>query len=293
MEFTKMEFAKCKPIMINDREYYIHEEVLDNASIFSVLNDQSDTKEIVNIEIPCATQSDIIMVISLLYNIPCFKIFKDDHKIDTIVHFLKIMTYIGTKIEIINEYICYMKKRNDSDINIIEKIVDLDTYDYCLNILLDCCNHILYRNAGKNIIEKIKTKNSFPISFKKKIIIKLMYNAEIEKDYDIILFFNSDININHDTRAYNILTGPHNYYKISERIDSLYYFYLGIMKKSICTCTCDDSLVPPLITQILIDKKPIEMVDYEKTHSRGTAGGNLLMSICVHISKIMLGLEKI
>jgi len=44
---------------------------------------------------------------------------------------------------------------------------------------------------------------------------------------------------------------------------------------------------------VKIDKKPIEMVDYEKTPSRGTAGGNLLMSICVHISKIMLGLEKI
>ena len=44
------------------------------------------------------------------------------------------------------------------------------------------------------------------------------------------------------------------------------------------------------ITQIIVNGKPIELIGHQQTNRIGTLGGNTLMSIATHISKVSLGL---
>lgn len=286
MDYREREIAH---VLINNEVYYIQKNLLHRASILSVLSDRSDKGNTFNIMVPNALPKHLNLIISLMLQSSAINY--DDYKsnISEIISALKVMMFMSLETKLINNFIKNVLKDYN---NMIDHIIELDTHDYSINIILDRYkSHNCNFDDIKNIIDKLSKKPLISSTIKINIVSKLISSTQIAKKFDIILCINSEYsnygNIN------DILTVQEkNKNKIWKRpILCLYKKYLGINASELLLDFNYNNHMPHMISEIFVNKKPIELVKYTKNYTKGTYGGNTMMSIITHISKILLGFE--
>ena len=209
------------------------------------------------------------------------------------VRMISIMMYMGLDITTINEAIVEML---DNNVDVIIELTKLENYHECMKIIVD--NHKYSSKSTTTFSEIVEfiSKSSFPDSFKILLVNKLMARNIDIKNFDYILgitheyekdalisnildvFMQNDNNIGSGNCRRNIL--------------NLYQTYLrqNIVNDDIIIIRRSSKIE---LIEISVHKKPIELIQHEKTYTKGTLGVNVFITFATHISKILLGLTTL
>lgn len=290
--------GKSKQFQINGEPYSIHEFALNKAAIFKSLEDV-DQKD-PNIMIPKATLEDLTKIFAILYGNKVNEIFTKS-SVENIVHMCSIMMHMGIAVTVIKEVITQML---DNDKDIIKELLTLEPYHDSMKLIIDLCkiNKEYSTETFIEIVECIK-KSSFMDSFKLNSIIKIITASEKFEDYDYVLGIKCDYVCTNPSSGspYVILADVFNQYhdpKINKTCcgkkwtpiaNKLFQKYLNIEPK-LNLCFYAETMG---ISDISINNKQIELVQHTKTFTKGTLGGNTLMSLATYIAKVLLEIEKI
>lgn len=279
-----------KNFKINGELCTVHHYALKRATIFNSLFDTNT--ECPNIEVVGAMSKDFHIIWTLLYGNRCKGLFNKT-PVEEIVRMTSIMMYMGLDITIINEAVTEML---DNDIDIILELIKLGNYHECMKIIVD--NHCYSLKSTISFIEIVESinKSLFPDSFKIFLVNKLMVRDIDINNFDYILGITYEYENN--TLISNILDV---YIKNNTNIGSgncrkniikLYQTYLhqDIFMNDIIIIFAKNKTE---IIEISVYKKPIELIQHEKTYTKGTLGANLFMTFATHISKILLGLATL
>lgn len=286
-----MEFQmdKIKKFKINGASYRIHEFVLQKASIFESLNDITEKNP--DIVIPNATSDDLSKIFKLLYGRSHNEIFKKS-PIKKIVRIVSVMMHMGINVEDIKKSITLML---DHTVDIVNDIMFFESYFDAFNLIIELHQYNKeYADDFNNLIIAIK-KASFPNSFKIAFINKIISRSLKFENYDFIM----GINFNYRPEKFDIdlRNTFHICMNTSSEENKSNKRWLPELEKVVQKYLKSESkfhLVysPEKITidAIKINDKAIEMIKHDKTFTKGTLGGNTLMSVVNHISKVLLGL---
>src|SRR5690606_4870092 len=110
------DFTKIKCVYINNDSYWIHEYILKQMSIFSLLFDESFDQKDVNISIDNYDKVIINEIIAMLYDPYIDKLGYSPNSINQ----LQIMIYLGLDEKIVNRYVEKISK-ND---NILGRMIE-------------------------------------------------------------------------------------------------------------------------------------------------------------------------
>lgn len=286
-----MEFQtdKIKKFKINGTSYCIHEYVLRKASIFESLNDITEKNP--DIIIPYATADNISKIFKLLYGGNHNEIFKKK-PIKKIVGIVSVMMHMGINVEDIKKSITLML---DHTVDIANDIMFFESYFDAFSLIIESHQYNKeYADNFDNLVIGIK-KAPFPNSFKIAFINKIISRSLKFENYDFIL----GITINYKPEKFDI--DLRNTFHICRNIsdnenrsrkkwvpelDKLIQKYL----KSSCKLFLHYDEDKLSISGLKINDKHIDLVQHNKTFTKGTLGGNILMSVVNHISKILLDL---
>lgn len=278
-----------KTFCINKVKFSIHDFALKKASIFAPLFDTSiDSKELLDITLPDIGATDQIIglhidkIISLLYGESINNLFEKS-SVEYIVQILTIMMYLGFETDLIKRVTILMLREDKS---VIDELGKITNFHDCMNIIIDSYTCKLTDDEIFNLVETI-SKTNHPNQFKVKLISRFIRSNLNIKNFDIVLAITCEFKYECDSwnRPSNIVDIAN--YKSFTR--SLYKMYLK--QDIVCDFQYYSIPVPVHLATILINKKPIELVEYKNTYTKGTYGGNIMMSVVAHISKILLGLE--
>lgn len=300
-----MDFGNCKSLKINGRKKDLHESILKKASIFESLNDTNTDDP--DIKIPNASDDEIDLIISSLYThtiANSIKGFFCPSQLHKIIRMTSIMMFMGIDKNIINESIDQMLIPNT---NVIRDLVcykkqspqDIDPvteYHECMKIIIGRHYYPFeYATIEINAIRDMLLKTTFPDPFKIYLMQKMLIHKANFGDYDVITGItyeyqgiepiNEILDVQLNDKGQNVTNKPF----IGEVIEEFYKKYLNE------TPNVEIAFINRRLDlqNININKKPIKLIFHEKTFTRGTIGGNVLISIVFHVSKILLGLETL
>lgn len=280
---------KIKNLKINGTPYSLHVCALKKASIFESLNDVSEGDP--NIIIPNATSPDLAKIIKLLYGLNINDIFIKT-PVKNIVNIVSIMMHMGINLEDIKKCITKML---DHTVDIVNDIISLESYSDSAKLIMEMHEYNKeYSDNFDNLIDMIK-KSSFPDSFKIEFINKIICRSLKFENYDFVTGINSNYLFpmyNPDMRyVLDIFHCSIDKDKSSKNWSSepkkIFLKYLKIEPK----CNLIYHPTELKISRIEINDKIIELVQYNKTFTKGTTGSNTLMSISTYIAKVLLGIE--
>jgi len=155
-----------------------------------------------------------------------------------------------------------------------------------LKIIIEQHNYIGSYDQFSIYIDLVN-KTMFPDHFKVSLLTKIIMNQQYKTDHDFVIGITVACE---NTNLFSINRRYGSDYTITNECmlnnTKLYSTYLKtIVNLDICY-----SLDKLAITQIIINGKPIDLMGHQETNRKGTLGGNTLMSMATHISKISLGL---
>lgn len=300
-----MDFGNCRSLKINGRKKDLHESVLKKASIFESLNDTNTDDP--DIKIPNASDDEIDLIISSLYthNITnSIKGFFCQSPLHKIIRMASIMMFMGIDKNIINESIDQMLIPNTNairDLVFYKKLCSWDTdpvteYHECMKIIIDRHYYSFeYSMIEINAIRDVLLKTTFPDSFRIHLMQKMLTNKIIKNNYDVVTGItyeyqgiepiNKILDVQLNDKGQNVTKKPF----IGKTVAQFYNKYFGALPdvEIVFTNGWSD------LHDLKINKKSIGLIHHGKTFTRGTTGGNVLMSIATHISKILLGLDTL
>lgn len=289
--------GQSKQFQINGEPYSIHEFALNKAAIFKSLEDVDQKNP--NIMIPGATLNDMTKIFAILYGNKINEIFIKS-SVENIVHICSIMMHIGMNINIIKEVIIQML---DTNKDIIKELIALESYHDSMKLIVESYNINKEYSTGTFIgmIECIK-KSSFIDDFKLTLVTKLITLSEKFEDYDFVLGISCDYVCNTVSGSplvllsdvFNQYIDPKTGKKCCGKVwstnpNKLFKKYLNIEPVLDMLLYAESTR----ICNISVNKKNIELIQYTKTFTKGTLGGNTLMSIATFIARVLLELEKI
>lgn len=282
---------KIKNFKINDIPYSLHEYALKKASIFESLNDVSEGDP--NIIIANATPTDLANIIKMLYGININDIFTKT-PVKNIVHIVSIIMHMGINLEDIKKCVTKML---DHTVDIVNDIISLESYSDSAKLIMEMHEYKKeYSDNFDNLIDMIK-KSSFPDSLKIEFINKIICRSLSIEDYDFILGINSNYLFNTNTpdmrnilNVFYFSTDKNVDYSLKKWSDEPKKLFIKYLNKEPTFHLIYES-TELKITKIKINNKIIELIQHNKTFTKGTTGGNTLMSITTYIAKVLLGLE--
>lgn len=285
-----MDFSKCKSVQINENTYCIPEHCINGIPFLKKIIEKNDNNTVVGIYIPNASIEDINKIISLVYNIPIKTVITPTTKIADIVHLVTLMVFMSINTGLINDVV---KNMTIDYTQALENTLDLNIYNSAIDIIL--INYALEKHdidTIKKIAKNISENEYLSREFKIKLISTLIYNSQEPKKYDIILGISIAYGYNITDKIVDILS----LHTINQKMEwkqpviELYNNLLNIKIRSLLYYYSGETVQK--LTNLSIDDKNIQMIDHDVTITKGTCGGNILMSLVMHITSILLNIEQ-
>lgn len=281
-----MDYSAYKIFKINGVEKLVHDFALKKASIFAVLTDiptDSADRDVAdrNIIVPNTPDLVINQILDLLYakNIDNFF---THVTLSKLIRATSTMMHMGLDKDIVDKCV---KQLINNDLDIVGLILDPASqieYHACLDVIIEQhkYNHSYHLSRYRNSI----TNSTLPDHFKVILLSKIIMRDVNYGDYDYALGFT--INYKYSFDNCKLSTYCYNE-SLSNSIRKLYTKMDVEMDAGITISInyCKEKLV---VTEIIINGKPIELVDHTQSNTPGIIGGNLLPSLSRHIAMIMM-----
>lgn len=255
------DFTKIKCVYINNDSYWIHEYILKQMSIFSLLFDESFDQKDVNINIDNYDKVIINEIIAMLYDPYIDKLGYSPNSINQ----LQIMIYLGLDEKIVNRYVEKISK-ND---NILDRMIE-SQYHECFNMIMKFYNKdIIHSDVIK--YATLITKTTFPISFQIRFLQKLI-SLSFTNEYNTRSSYNWRMKVY--VCGYNGMCEG-----LASYDPKMVYDHYNIQCESVIV-----HINNHIFTSLVVNDK--EVANFTKNN-------DVHISISNHIAKVLLGVETI
>lgn len=281
-------------VIINDKKYIIHKDVLKKIACFeSILNDPSSQSElqkgILFPIISTCTPETVNDAIHFLYT---GKLMKNDYPLSNFMDIMDLLMEFATDPDELNTLASNMLNKQ----KIFEELVKIDSFHQSLDIVIQCMRRDIIDD--ENLKEKFNllTKSNWNVDNKLKLLEKIIHSrgSRNPREYDIILAVNTFLK---NPSQMCGCPGSRTIIVAEDHIRRWYKFFLDQTPRVELMISDPEKFnifdTKKVEIKLIINRKEIELINYNRTYTPGTYGWNLLSSLSMHTSKIILGLESL
>jgi len=288
-----------KTFEINSKKYTIHDYALKKASLFCLFFDDEIPKSNLfsfNFDI---SDEIINKVFQMMYKYDEYYITNKDKpdNISTlkfIINIVSYMQYIGLNKKLLNKFIYNFMDDDNIDSHKFIKDLKNEQYNDHISLIFDFFPYFKVVDTKKKLSDKIimykKMVNKIkayqhPDDLKLTIFKRLLINILSTDDYDLLLVVKGDQIHNYNRSKFRHI----NYTKKTAKLKSIKRIYKKMLDVDIThTITFEEITIKSLI----INNKDIPLYKTKISTCNGY-GGNLEWTICLHIARVLLGIDTI